>query len=132
MLKYRVGFARTFSITSFMFYGPGQMNKDLWILYVMVSTCLLTSWSSITSSITRRAKLISIQHVVAACPTSCHSFAWVFYANCFCASNFCRLCSSHNCLSSSLFCLCRLVLVKSWPFYAIPNIFLFLVCHSIT
>lgn len=89
-----------------MFYGLGQMNKNLWILYVTVPTSLLTLWSSITSSIIRRAKLISIWHVVDAHPTSCHFFAWVLCAICFCTSKFCHLCSSHDCLSSSSTHLC--------------------------
>jgi len=51
--KDKLGFARTFSITSFLLCGPRQMNKDL--LSVMVLASLLISRSSITYFITGRA-----------------------------------------------------------------------------
>lgn len=106
MLKDKVGFARTFSITSFLFCGLGKMNKDLWILSIMYPINLFTPWYSITSSITWKAKLISIRYVVIAHQASHHFFAQVFRVICLCISNFHRLCSSHNWFSFSSICFC--------------------------
>jgi len=92
-LGWRVGFARTFSITNFLLFSLRHLITIWWILWIIAKASLFWSLSTITCSMTPWAKMMSSWHNVVAC------FAlWYFFCQTFCAT-----CLFFNCCCVSIF-----------------------------
>jgi hypothetical protein len=59
---WKVGFARTFSITNFLLFGLGHLNNSLWMHCKIIEVSLFSSLSTMISSTTPWAKMMSPWH----------------------------------------------------------------------
>ncbi len=100
---WKVGFARTFSITNFMFFGLRHLNNSLWMhCKIVKQTSLLWSLSTMISFATLWEEMMSSWHNAASCFAS-----WNF----FCLA-FCVVCLFSNCCCVNLFAMARELMVR--------------------